>query len=273
MSEQRSDARLDELLRRWADSRQENGDLEDLQQRILATCREQTADGVARHPQPAAETNRGLRRRRWPAVWFAAGAVAASVVAMCCYSLLGPDGIGPGPVDPLPSELAWLQESELAEKLTLANEMERLFGDRFRWIGETNDRVLLEVGESDTVVEEGSPRQARLAVRVVAVRRNVGEERWTPVWAADVVTRQEQVVRFAPDPAGSLDGVDFAMWAYAVEDGVIAIDSELSLGELSLRSTFNGLQRSGIPLAVHEVEQDTVQYRVFQTVVILDGEA
>lgn len=272
MSKQPSNAQLDELLRQWADSRQEASDLQGLQERILAASKEQMTQDAAGHPRPSDKSSRGLRQRGWSAVWFAAGAIAASVVALCCYKLLGPHGDSPDGVQPLPSELAFLQESELAEKVVLANEMDRLFGDRFQWIGETNNRVLLEVGESDAVSEEDSPRSARLAVRVVAVRRGADEKQWTPIWAADLVTRQEQVVRLVPDPAGALDAADFSMWAYALEDGVIVVDSELSLGDVSLKSTFNGVQRSGVPIAVHAVEQDAVQYRVFQTVVILDGE-
>jgi hypothetical protein len=272
MSEQRSDERLDDLLRRWADSRQCSGDLDNLRERILASCHGQAADDGAGPPQPPAGAGRGLGQRGWSAAWFAAGAIAATVVAVCCYWLLGPRSDGPDGAGLLPSELAFLQENELAEKLVLANEMDKLFGDRFQWIGETNNRVLLEVGESDMMSAAGSPRSARLAVRVIAVRRGADEQQWTPIWAADLVTRQEQVVRLAPDPAGPLDGADFSLWAYALEDDVIVVDSELSLGEVSIESTFNGVQHSGVPVAIHVVEQDAVEYRVFQTVVILDGE-
>jgi hypothetical protein len=273
MNKTRSDTGLDELLRRWADSRRESGDLKRLQAQILATCREQAGDDGVGQPQPSADVGRGPQRRGWSAVWFAAGAIAATVVALCCYSLLGPRPDGPNGAGPLPPELVVLQESELAEKVVLANEMDKLFGDRFQWIGETADRVLLEVGESDTTSDADGPRSARLAVRVIAVRRGADEEKWTPIWAADLVTRQEQVVRLTPDPVGSPDGADFSLWAYALDDDTIVVDSELSLGEVSLSSTFNGVQRSGVPVTMHTVQQDAVQYCVFQTVVILDGEA
>jgi hypothetical protein len=169
-----------------------------------------------------------------------------------------------------PPAFAWLDERELAEKARLLRETERLFENRLEWIAETDDRVLLEVRQN-AGGGAGTPATG-LAVRVVVARRNVEQPSWTPVWAVDLVVHQEEVVRLTPQSAHLPNGAELVLWAYPVDEDIVAVDAELSLSGPALQSTFSGLQRSGIPTSVYAAERNGTELRVFQTVAVLDSE-
>ena len=172
----------------------------------------------------------------------------------------------------LPPQYAWLQESQLGEKAALLREMQPMFENRLQWIAETDGRVVLQVQQDSGGGAAAPSDAADVVVRVVVVRRGPQSTRWTPVWAVDVVARQEQVVRLTPANADLPPGTEFSLWVFAVDDDVIAVDSRLSLAEHSLRAEFSDVQRPGVPATVYEVQTDGQQYRVFQTIAVLDRE-
>jgi hypothetical protein len=141
-----------------------------------------------------------------------------------------------------------------------------------QWVVETDGRVVLEVQKPDGVPDR-LPAHPAYLVRIVVARQDSHQSPWTPVWAADVVAHQEDLVQLTPETAGTPEGVELALWIYPVDDQVIVVDSDLILSGLPIELQFSGVQQSGVPLAVHAASDNNVQYRVFQTVARLNGEA
>ncbi len=274
---------LDRALRDWTDRRQDRKNLDSLTQRIVVALQEETPQGGDIQPAKTAGIPPSGRFSRSAAIWLSITAAAAAIFVACWLIFSrGKNGevAQPEPIDPgvaerpetLPPEFAWLEKSQLAEKAVLLQEMERLFDHRLQWIAETDGRVLLEVQDRGPGGGE-EHSNVPMAARVVVVRWNEQRPRWTPVWAVDVLVRQDQVVRLSLDRAGAPHGTELSLWAYPVDERTIAVDSNLSLSRLALESSFNGIQQSGVPVAMHSIRQGDTQYRVFQTVVRLDGEA
>ena len=271
MNDQEHTDELDRTLRGWAERRRARQDLDELAQRILTAVAGEAAQRELTGSPPPLRCSSQRRLARNPAVWFSVGAVAAAVIVACWLLVGGREG--PGPPDPggaLPPQYAWLQRSQLAEKAVLLRETERLFEGRLEWIAETDGRVLLEV--RDRAGGDSAPPAVPLVIRVVVVRRSADQPEGIPVWAVDVVARQERVIRLSSAAADLPEDAELSIWAYAVDDEMVAVDSRLSLSSLALESRFSGLQKSGEPFAVHTVEARDVQYQVFQTVARLDKE-
>jgi len=272
MNEHKPADKLDALLRGWAERRQRTTDPDTLKQRVIAAIGEEASQGRLGGPRPSPAVVDRRRPGRNAAVWCSLGAAAVTVV-VACWLLLGGNGED---VDPpvhaggLPPRFAWLEENQLGEKGRLIRELEPMFDDRLQWIAETDGRVLLEV--QDQAVGAAAESSVPLAVRIVVVRRGPRQAQATPVWAVDVVARQERVVRLSSESADLPEHVELRFWAYPVDEEMVAVDSSLSLSGLALESDFSGVQKCGEPFAVYSAERSGVQYEVFQTVARLDEE-
>ena len=266
MNEKRETPDLDQALCGWDERRQAAKDVDGLLSRIM-TAHDK---GVAvDHPYVLVDV---CRLRHNPTAWFAMGAVAAMLVAALLLPVLRDrhDTLAP---DDLPPQYAWLNESQLSEKAALLREMEPMFENRLQWVAETEGRVVMLVRQEGQANAE-VPKTAGVAIRVVVVRQEPNSKEWMPVWAVDVVTRQEQVVHLTPTNADLPPGTELSLWAYGVDDDVIAVDSRLSLAQPALQVEFNDVQRPGVPATMRPtgVPSDGRQYRVFQTISLLDSE-
>jgi hypothetical protein len=111
-------------------------------------------------------------------------------------------------------------------------------------------------------------REAKpLVVRMVMLARQSGESAWKPIWQADVVARDEEVVDLAAQSAR--DG-RLRLWMHSLPDGAIAVDADLFLKDaICVRSSFSGIQRTGVPQRVFSSQGNDAEYQVFQTVNVL----
>jgi len=191
------------------------------------------------------------------------GAAAAALVAATLLVVLRPRPETVAPND-RPPQYVWLDRSQLAEKATLLREMERVFENRLQWIAETEGRVAMQVEQDGRDRAAAPAEEAGVAVRVVLVQRDADCDRWTPVWAVDVLARQQEVVHLTPSNAGLPPGTELVLWAFALDDDVIAVDSRLSVAEHSLQVEFSDVQRSGVPARVYEVREHGRQYLCFR---------
>jgi len=267
-NEQPQDAEVDQLLGRWAERRQSTKNLDQLHEQIMSAWYEEGAQ--APDPRVSPHVTITSPRQTIPArlVWFALGAAAAVIIVLGMSTVL--DEHGSKVIVSTTPDSVWLPADQVAEKAKLLREMERVFENRLEWVAETDGRVLLEVrqgglGESRLDTETG------VAVRVVVVRRSANQPHWKPVWAVDLVARQEQVIRLTPESAALPEGAELSLWAYAADEEMVAVDSNLTLAGLPVESTFSGMQQSGKPTVVHSVEESGVEYQVFQTVAILNN--
>lgn len=268
-NEQPQDPELDQLLGRWSERRQAEKNVDQMHGHIMSTWLEDEAQRISVADTPTAFSARWRYSTRDRAIWFAIG-VAAALILTICVSFMSDGDRSSVPAPPTP-DFVWLHADHVTEKAKLLREMERLFENRLEWVAETNGRVLLEIRE-EGAGDGGVTAPTGVAIRVVVVRRRANQPQWKPVWAVDLVARQEQVIRLTPKSAALPQGAELFLWAYAADEQMVAVDSSLTLGGLPVESTFSGLQQSGIPTVVHSTERSGVQYQVFQTVAILDNE-
>ena len=176
--------------------------------------------------------------------WFAMGA-AAAVLAVCVFQP-GDQGGRPMAVRQEPAEslppLAEFPAAELAEKSRLLAGMEELFGGRLAWLAENGGegkQVQLGLLPEGALLRGAKP----MAVRVVVFTRKTGSPDWKPVWQADLVAHDEQLVEL---PQDNVAGATLRLWTQRLPDGLIAVDSELALGgRLPVRSSFSGSPARG----------------------------
>ena len=295
---------LDQMLHQWADEHAASSEhLDTLQQRILSSLSNDAdtsgLDQIEPFSQSAKEHDSGhpaigpvikrttARRlpeaRRSGVVGFLSGVTVTVLLAAAWFTYQAGDTrrnqqiveIGSA----IPPEYAWLSEDQLHSKSVLLSEMQELFGHQLSWLAETNSRVEVGLNERSVSDEDraASATTVPLAVRVVVEKRDSSSSGWQLAWAVDVMSRSEELVEIAPQ---SGDGASILLWAYALPDGLIAVDSELSLPGVTapqassdsaiIRATLSNVQQDRQPSESLVTDSDGIEYRVFQTVAILD---
>jgi hypothetical protein len=176
-------------------------------------------------------------------------------------------------------EYAHLTDDVIRDRAIVLSEMKDVFGDQLNWLAETESRF--EVGLSDGRLSNGSSHSRsdalEIAVRVVVEERSSPDNAWQRTWAADVISKNEEVVEFA---AKNDDRTTMTMWAYVLPDGMVAIDSELDFSGGSqatpaadaaqFRAVFSNVQKDRQPSEELLTGANGVEYRVFQTVAVLN---
>lgn len=272
---EKADARLDDLLQSWADQQRADEDhVEVLRERILSqlTAEVQTIDVDV---MPAAtQADVSHPHRRWRNAALVSMALAALlVIALFVVSSAKRDDTTPqsarraqgrAEAISLPPDFAWLSDDQLASKRSLLQEMDRVFSDRLTWIAETNGQVEMGLVED----EQSANASARsLAIRIVVIRKTPDNAAGVPVWAVDLLTRNEQLVHVSPRNSND---ATLLLWAFVMPDGNIAIDSDLRLpGSDAMHPSTATVQKPGEPREVYSQRQGDAEYVVYQTVSVL----
>jgi hypothetical protein len=256
----KSEDSLDRLLRQWNEQNAPTvAELERLRERIGKSVGE--ASFLEVRSEPAQHSSQALRA----GLWFILGA-AAAVVLMLSLRMGGSSPtptVGGEQAQSAPS-VAQLPESQLKEKAQLLAGMEETFNGQLAWVAEHAGHV--ELGLLPDATRQS--RDARpLALRLVVVARQGADSAWRPIWQADAIARDEEIVDL---PAASGRDGSLRLWMHVLPDGAIAVDADLALGgAVPLRSTFSGLQRGGVPQRVFSLQNNETEYQVYQTVALL----
>lgn len=282
MNHETDDTALDQILHQWADERAADPEhLDILQKRIVSTLELEHRHLPASRPRPAMPP---IVSRHSVASRFPVGLAAVVLVALVWFAQVAGESILnhqlAGEDGSLPPDSVWLNQGQLDGQAVLLTEMEQLFGDRLNWLAETGERVELGLDEvTDSVGSAANDTASSpIAIRMVVEKREAGDKSWKSAWTIDVVSRSEELVEMTPQ---SSDDVSVMLWAYALPDGTIAVDSELAwrhqndevLANSSspVRTTISNVQQDGQPSEAFVSEADGVEYRVFQTAAVLDG--
>jgi len=251
---------LDDLLQQWAEAKSSSQEgLSQLRQRIAIERDRLDTDGIVVSP---IQGNSGF----WRAVsLIAIGTSLLLLIALGLSWFSQPRNdkelIANAPQFVLPT----ISNLELANKRILVSELQRIFDRHFAWIVETNGEVHLGVDQDHVQLNDAVPIVVRLAV----VCRKTSQTQWKHVWSADVVSRSEQLVELSLASEGD---TRLLIWAYALPDGMIAVEGEMRLpGEEAVRPTFSELKKSGDSSKVFTTTLGDTEYQVFQTVELLDG--
>jgi hypothetical protein len=294
---------LDTLLHQWAAERSASSDhLDNLQQRIVSTLGDEDFSSTAGcagaagantavvsrampEPEPTSDS-RPVGTRRASVPGFLVGVTLTVLVAIAWFTQLTSQkqSVPQLAIDDQAAmpEYARMNDDQLRSRSVLLSEMKSLFGDRLTWLAETDTRI--EFGLHDRQAANDSSTSADstvpLAVRVVVERRASADSDWQLAWSVDVMSRSEELVELPPATG---DGTSMTLWAYALPDGMVAVDSELSFsdhndGKAALTSSkggafqaaFSHVQQDRLPSEELLIGSDGVEYRVFQTVAVLD---
>ena len=263
------DEKLDALLDQWADQCTSSERLVNLQKRIVSSLQETkfvaTADVAS--PESRRNTQHRVARNQW-ASRFAVGTVIAMLLTM---GFMLPKWGRPvlSTISEAAPEYAWLQAEQIQNKSVLLAEMESLFDQQLAWIAETDNRLEFGLDRSLSDHADRSQDPERLAVRVIVEQRQQGSTVWQLAWTMDVVSRNEELVRLTPSKA---NGHELQLWTYRLPDGAIAVESEFQLaGKNSFRTRASILHLNTEPMKLVTAPDNGTEYRVFQTVAVLDG--
>ena len=276
MSTTHDDERLDALLNDWADQTTEPNRLDSLQTRILSTAASKSALVEASEPLAQAGIATGFgtgqcvridQPRR--AQQLAVGVAATLLLALGVFLGTELESTTANFAE-MPPEFTWLQEDQLRNKAALLSEMESLFDGQLAWVAEDGNRVDLGLDGPSNARSADAVEGRRLAVRFVVVRRDDNASDWQVAWVMDVSSRPEELVRVA---SKQTPGDTLQLWSYQLPDGLIAVDCNLQLtGDVTLDARSSTLCRNGQPQQIAEAARGGIEYRVFQTVALLDRE-
>ena len=176
----------------------------------------------------------------------------------------------PGPMAPATDAavpaFAQLDPPALRTAVALLSELEWMFDQRLQWVAETSGQVRLRIAEPG----EHVGGQPTVLVRITVVQRDAARATSQVLWTAQVVGGDQQLVRLGNGPAGATDEPRLQVWAFALPDGRIMVDSELRLaGPVPLHVASGGVQDSGVPTKVYAGRQGGGEFEVYQTVALL----
>lgn len=252
---------VDRLLADWAKG-QATRDLSDLENRVIAACRREVSSAAESRSVPPRRSP--WRRLAGATAWLAAG-IAAVLLALAC--LRWGDGLDRPTDEPtaLAGRIGKIDPDLVRKKTDLLKGLEEVFGPRVRWIAETGSSVRLGIREDEPETDLQALGKPFL-VRLVIASRAAGNQDWQPQWTADLVVRESDVVRLTPQSAGLPPGTHYALWTYEVDDGLIAVESQLGCADGVVDAAYDGVQRTGVPVALDAHRRNQDEYRVFQTI-------
>ncbi len=247
--------KLNTILQKWATGKERSKeDLRLLAMRISAEA--------SRQRLLASEEIRSAQMS-FRAKFAYAASLAAAVIFLFYFIRYMPSPTG-GSADDFASVPVGITGKQMEGGWKLFGEMERMFTDQLRWVAQSNGDVDLGVEPiPGGPAKDSAPMQYRLTV----VSRKSGEKAWRPAWSMDVLLHREELVEIAP---GCHDKNKLDLWVYPLADGKVAVDTGLSLDTpMRVASRTSSLMDLGKPAEVLEMRSGDVEYRVFQTVVLL----
>jgi hypothetical protein len=250
---------IDALLRKWADDHTpDHKHMAALQSRIAGKVAMTHPSSAELHETstPASTTSRGI----WRSL-----ASAAAGAAVCLLTLLAIDRFATDQVRETRSdqpETAIISHCRIEAGVTLFEEMNRLFNGNLRWVAESNGDMGIGVGEDREHLD--SPPAL---VRLTMLARQAGTAEWSKVWQSDVMVREQDLVEVSP--GHSSDAI--SLWVFPLEDGQISVDTTVALNTpIRIRAQQSTVSTPGIPIQVASLTENGKEYRVYQTVVLLD---
>lgn len=256
---------VDELLSDWAGAHEPTPQrLDELNQRVDEALKARPAAG------PPNVSGSG-----WPRVLLGLAAAIAVVVTVSVWLAGGGDqqkeqrtklAVVPRDPSPSPDPIERFSQQQRAQKLELLSELDRMFGGKRVWFAETDSDVVLG-GDAKSASEIAA--DSTVAMRLVLAKRPSEGGQWQRVWAADVVSRTDQVVRFlsqdSQQPAAS-----FTSWTHLLPDGLVACDVDLKWDNgVAGQLTDSLLLSPGGTTEGASVKLDGVEYRLFHSVSLL----
>ena len=206
---------LDNMLQHWADERAASSeDIDNLQLRIVmalvadnatTTKSARTAvvavvdrptNGSSGSPVefPANFHSSSVSTKRASVTSFLVGATLSAIVAFVWFAQSAGVVDSPSPLaggdQPALPDYAQLNDDQLRDRTMLLSEMKKLFGERLKWLAETDKSVAFGLSDRGKASGDATSENSAvpLAVRVVVEKRTAAGNDWELAWAVDVVS-------------------------------------------------------------------------------------
>ncbi len=250
---------IDALLRQWADEQEPHKEQMDaLCSRIAgkATMITPASEAASQASAPPSASGRHIWRSLRSAV---VGAVACLLVIVAIDRIGGSGGASSSSEHSDPSVIS---HCRIATGVKLFEEMNRLFNGNLRWVAESNGDMGIGMGEDREHLD--SPPAL---VRLTMLARQAGTAEWSKVWQSDVMVREQDLVEVSPGHSSDT----ISLWVFPLEDGQISIDTTVALNTpIRIRDQQSTVSTPGMPIQVASLTENGKEYRVYQTVVLLD---
>jgi hypothetical protein len=249
-----SDEKLDRALAAWAAARAINDERWDvLAQRVVA-AQAAGADVIALS-QPVAA-------RPHPWRWVAALAAAACVCAALgiwrfgAWTNVERGGALASVPDP------WSRPLEVQSQVL--QEFQNVFDGNVAWLAAGPKRC--DVGVK-AAADSAAPAAEYVAVRLKLVRRASSDVPWEVVQVDELIIAQQI---WAEVPSAALDGARLHVWAFPVDDGLVAVDLRYNTPALPSENVeVSTLQPRGEQMPVARFRHDGIEYLLEQVVEVL----
>lgn len=260
-----ADNQLDRLLEDWADKSAASAEeLAVLKRRVV----ERLVDGSASDLKLARPSTVS---RRFVAAVLATAAVLLVLVGVWRYPLWQPTTGSPSQFasvfdghDSAGSFEAYWPKHLVRQQRLLA-EYQDVFGHGLAWVAETEQSC--DVGLAASGSKEIAPSEY-VAIQLWLVARNK-QDGQSEVHTISVLVGREELVEI-PAAAG---GGRLAIWAYPVDEEMISIDFRYQPSSVvGAEIDGSNLQRVGRVTNIRSFERDGVEYRLYQTADLLDGD-
>lgn len=186
--------------------------------------------------------------------WALSGAAGAcAIMLMLSSPFRQPDAARP--------ELAQIPLAKAAELHRVYGEAMALFEDHLRWMATSNGDIQMGVSpESGPADRSGPP----VLVRLTLVARSRGGRDWRPLWTADLLTRKEEWVDWAP---GGKPENRVRMWVMSNPDGSYVVDSNVAMdAPVPLRNDSLRVLKPGQSAEILAIDAGAEEYRLYQEI-------
>jgi hypothetical protein len=250
-----ADEKLDRALAEWASSRAIGDEHRDaLAQRVVAAP--SGSDGIS-ISRPAA------RPHAWR--WTAAFAAAA-----CLYIAVGIGRFGPSTDtgdDDAGASVPAPWSSSLTVQSQVLSEFQNVFDGHVAWLAAGPERC--DVGVKP-MTDPAVPANEFVAVRLKLVRRASSDVPWEVVQVDELIIAQQT---WAEVPSATLKGAKLQVWAFPVDDGLVAVDLRYDTPALPTdRVEVSTLQPRGELIPVARFQRDGIEYLLEQVVEVLPSQ-
>lgn len=275
--EQPQDQRLDQLLHEWADMKSpEPQQLSTLKQSVL----QQMADSE-QAPEEPLTLNQVNRDRTWR---YAAGVSALAATLLIAFglgrhwgkqeSLEMVSNQPPGDLNlkdrsaSLIFDPASMRPLQTQQRRRILDEFQGVFDRQIAWIADVDGE--LKVGLAPTGQNKSAPDHRYLAIRLTLLSSTPSQTGWEVEQSYEVLASTEELLQV---PLSTDDDSKLTVWAYPVEDGLVSIETKCHLaGAYSQQVDASHLQTFGQHNRIHTFEKDGIEYRLYQTAVLLEDD-
>lgn len=254
------DNQLDQMLQDWAQSHAVVADdLASLERRIKDRLVTEHRLTPATQPQSVA-----ARAGRWVSA-AVVGIAAAMLIALFGWWNLKPRDDS---VDVVQATSPPIDQAHLLA------EYQEVFGPELCWLVEQPSRS--EIGLRSPRPQASAMPNDFVAVRLLLFARPTGGAKWKEIQALNVVARREEFVEVG---AESDRQTALTLWAYPLDDKMISIDLRYEPSEFAGQASIlsgvaiesSSVQDLGESAPVYSFEHEGIEYRLYQSAVLLPG--